>query len=68
MTDTDLAVGIAQTQALETLARARWEWAAKEFNDPERDAALSVIRKSKELRVMLEQWVVMRATRAALKR
>ncbi len=65
MTDRQLAIALAEAQAIERASRAHWE--ATDRDDlAERDAALVTVRKAAELTRMLERWITARACRAAL--
>ncbi len=64
MNDRQLAIALAEAQAIERASRMHWQATALE-DLAERDAALVTVRKSTELARMLERWITARACRAA---
>lgn len=67
MTNPDIASAVATAAHTERIARAAWH-AAGDQDLAERDAALVVVRKATELRIVLERWITARALRAALQK
>lgn len=64
MTDGELANAWAQATEIERHARAHWR-STHAQDLPERDAALVTMRQAAALVRMVEQWMTVRAVRAA---
>lgn len=64
MTDRDLGLALGEAKRLEESAIAHWK-ATRQEDLAEKDAALVVRRHATALRISLERWAGVRATRAA---